>query len=118
MTDSDLRELDGWIAEKFMGWQRDQSGGWFMTSGRPSSDVPRYSTNSSAFSLVKREIERRGWDWLVEYAREAWPTFGFYVYTNPKRGAEHTWIGKADSEELAGCLAVKAAVEGSNAHPD
>lgn len=120
MTDPDLRELDGWIAVHFFGLticpgEYDH----ILTEYNQVLLAPSYSSNPSAFALVKREIEWRGWEWACAYERKTEHlnsacVFTVYVIREPETNAPICYDKLAASEELAGCLAVKAVVEGSN----
>lgn len=140
MTDIELRELDCWIAEHFMGWRRlnpeDSKAPSWDVLPKPGeieaypyaravtwestsfSDAFQPSSLSAAFALVKREIERRGWEWNSKYSCEeallSTPhIFTIYASAFDDTGFRRSLIKSAITEELAGCLAVKAAVEAS-----
>lgn len=125
MTDSDLRELDGWIAEHLFKGERisicyadDHSMddfSWCYDCRKLVDDAEqvarRFSSNPTAFSLVKREMERRGWDWELLSSGGVPPEKRFrFVVALKVHSRVSIKIGEAASEELAGCLAVKAAV--------
>lgn len=124
MTASELRELDAWIEEHLFGREvvvlerEDLPTIYKFKLELEYEYVPvhAYSTSVVAFALVKREIERRGWEWACAYERptehlKSAYTFTVYVIREPETNAPTCYDKLAASEELAGCLAVKAAVE-------
>jgi len=70
-------------------------------------DIPYYAEHPNAFALVKCEIERRGWSWACSFGAIESNRYAFAI-TDLEN---HTSGRFAESEELAGCLAVKAALE-------
>lgn len=136
MTDIELRELDCWIAEHFMGWRRlnledSKAPSWEVLpksaemaaypyarvvtwESTSFSDAFQPSSLPAAFALVKREIERRGWEWDTTYERQTEHLKAAYLFRIHTLGTTEIplfIIRYAESEELAGCIAVKVAVE-------
>lgn len=116
-------QLDDWIAEKFMGWKPLDFGdlqiiGWEMKDGKVMTWEPtsfgsfKPSADPAAFALVKREIERRGWNWSSHsypiLKQSGKPSYFFEICNDNFSLAIESW---GETEELAGCLAVKAAIE-------
>lgn len=112
-----LRELDAWIADHFLVWRRLEDFtppiAWVNTNGDVvNANIFRPTILPSAFSMVKREIERRKWTWHLDAywfdKLHGGMGYQFIIY-----GEDEQPIAKiySDSEELAGCLAVKMAIE-------
>jgi hypothetical protein len=123
VTESDIekaqRWLDAWIAEHGMGW-KDRDGVWVEPDSTvmyfPSVKDWNPTVNPAHFADVKREIERRGWSWQAYSPTHSNGYFRFAIYAAPDRALAQTIrkIGEeiAETEEIAGCLAFKQAVEG------
>jgi len=114
MTDEEFRKLDAWIAEHGFGIcvKYDRDGEPYNADGiigdQIISWVHPYSRHPMAFTLIQREIERRGWDWGIGYhkSRPRAKRYDFLIYMDDEQlGHEY-----AETEELAGCLAFKAAI--------
>jgi len=70
--------------------------------------------SGSDFSLVKREIERRGWGWEAEWSN-AWDEGSNYRFVIAVPGFGYcAFEAFADSEELAGCRAFLKACEATS----
>ena len=73
MTNDEYQKLDAWIAEHGFGIrvEYDSDGEPYNADSKmgnlPISWIHVYSDCPTAFGLIKREIERRGWDWGVGY---------------------------------------------------
>jgi len=125
MTEQEMRELDTWIAEYGFGLEYDaELRSW---CGR-NEEGERFLIQSIAFTSgefprVKREIERCGWIWQAAYCLGGGHDFAIF---DPDGSVVHSLDGKetevarilavehAETEELAGCLAFKAAVEATD----
>ena len=111
VTDSELRELDAWLAEHVFGWTHlglTRLGaliGHNPETGLPC-DIPKWTEKD--FAEVKREIERRGWSWeLTCHNRNVISKcYEFQII-----GSGYPCRELAVTEELAGCLALKAAIK-------
>ena len=110
MTEQELQKLNEWIARQ-LGWQRTEVDNWI----KPIDDAtiecmltPPDFLSPARFAEVKREIERRGWDWSCRYLHGMGQgeRYGFSV---DRDGMDYFRL--ADTEELAGCLAFRQAVE-------
>jgi hypothetical protein len=120
MTDQEKRELDVWIAERLFGTEvrYDDDGEPYNAKSKFSELIfgwiPRYTTDDRWLGKIKRELEKREWDW---YMVKAGRSYHFAIWdkvrltvdgvstTPPELGC-----GTASSESLAVCLAVKEAL--------
>ena len=120
MNKRKIRELDAWIAEHAFGVEvaRDANGAPYHAAGVLYGTVvawiPHYTRDPEAFSLVKREIERRGWSWMATGSVGSshfaiWDHVRDSGSTPAGHAPEMGW-GSGNTEELAGCLAFKAAL--------
>jgi len=132
MGDVNLREFDAWIAEHVFGHQLkyidapiSQNVYVFYLVRKPASEenewteeedwweVPFYSAQPVDFALIKRGIEKRWWGWDV--SRENGPKASFRFTVHVPQGMPGQYCrefkGYANTEELAGCLALKEAVK-------
>ena len=121
MDEQELRELDAWLAEHVFGWSHlNETALGALIGHNPKTglpcDVPKWTKKD--FAEVKREIERRGWEWRSEV--KLWISsyrFVFQIFGAPTEeeygGFYHEMIGfaHAATEESAGCLALKKAIE-------
>lgn len=119
------KELDKWILENVFGWTDVEwkgAGGNAISTwpagwiGRSPEDqqFKRYSEGGfcakpEQFARVKREIEKRGWDWGAGYRRSQLLEYRyrFLIYYSGVQLGD----GYAETEEMAGCVAVKEAIE-------
>jgi hypothetical protein len=133
MNEREMRELDEWIAKHVFGWRVvdlakindiEHIGPiwWPPKYGNPLNPEPGamphpiplpYSSSIICFSFIKREIERRGWSWMATGSSR---THEFAIWDHvmesgrtPAGFAPEIGRAIADTEELAGCLAFKAA---------
>ena len=114
--DERLCELDEWLAVNVFGWT--QIGRTWSKSWKAGQETrlmpPAYTRDPRSFQDIKREIERRGWSWQAQS-----PIGGAYYRFAIFAAKEHDLApyvpkigeGVGESEEIAGCLAFKAAVE-------
>ena len=107
----DEQEPNEWIAN-LLGWQLIGVT-WVRSDGTRkelSAIVPQYDSDPARFAEVKRKIERRGWEWISRYVPLADDEDGErHLFVIPGHG--FVW---STSEELAGCLAFKAAIEATH----
>lgn len=114
MTEQEMRELDVWLAENVFGIEVE-----YGTDGpyerETGMSVWFYTQLPQLFAAVKREIEQREWRWGGESHPDGWYWFRIWKEeaTDDPLQVSVTMLGKRyeRSEELAGCLAFKAAVE-------
>lgn len=108
MTTDELHELDVWLAEH----------GSIKAYCKAVGYVPPFTTDPNEFATVKREIERRGWSWgsaCYALTRHVESRYFFWI-TDDSDNMKSRLISeaRAESEELAGCLALKAALQVSD----
>ena len=135
MDRAELRALDSWIAENFFNRKRPiythephidpiEDGVWVCAPTYSHHDncewLPwRFTTDASACSVVRREMEHRGWSWtceceLIPSLDSLEPRYTFEIIMSEDCFGDpiDSVIEYGESENLACCLAVKAALGG------
>lgn len=105
MTDLRPRDLDAWIAEKVFGYElEDGDDCKILKEAATLGDLPKYTSDPFYFAQVKRSMTERGWFWQSTCFLSK--LFQFTIDTQ-----KCVTTVDAESEELAGCMAFKLALE-------